>query len=317
MVIGGAGFVGHYLVKELSKKGREVFATKLPFEKTDNLNCTVMDLDVTDEKAMEHVINTVLPHEIYHLAAQSSVKLSWDEPQLTLNVNVSGALNLLNAVKKAKTDSYDPTVLLIGSAEEYGKVSPEECPISEDKSCHPKNVYALSKMTQNALGSIYAEAFGIRVINVRAFNHTGPMQSPAFVISDFCNQVAKIEASLQAPVISVGNLAAMRDFTDVRDIVAAYVALAEKGETAQTYNVGSGKAIRISDALKIILSQAKTEITVEKDIRRMRPSDVPLHVADTAKIKKQTGWEPSIPFEQTITDTLNYFRDIYKEQKDR
>ncbi len=305
LVIGAAGFVGGYLLNELKASGRETAATRLA---TENLNAPAdkeFILDVTDGEATAALIASEKPDEIYHLAAQSSVKLSWDKPSLTLNVNVLGALNVLESCRKA---DYSPTVLMIGSAEEYGKVTPEQCPISESVAASPENIYALSKTAQGFLASIYAKAYGMRVISVRAFNHTGPMQSTAFVIADFCSQVASIEKGERKAVMRVGNLEAKRDFTDVRDIVRAYVALAEKGVAGEVYNVGSGKAISIRQALDVILSNARCEIDVQSDVTRMRPSDVPLHCADITKIKECTGWYPVIPFEKTITDTLDYFR---------
>jgi len=312
LVIGAAGFVGGYLISELQKNGYEVSATKLSFETLEAENCRVFDLDITDASAVAALIKAERPERIFHLAAQSSVKLSWEKPELTVRVNIIGSLNVLEACRSLKDEGYSPRILLIGSAEEYGKVSPEECPISEDKKTAPKNIYALTKMAQNHIGGIYAEGYGMDIINVRAFNHTGPGQSPAFVVSDFCSQVAKIEAGVQEPIISVGNLDAMRDFTDVRDIVAAYVMLAEKGESGQTYNVGSGKAIKIADILDLILKSAKCEIEVRRDEKRMRPSDVPLHCADVSKIYARTGWSPKIPLETTITDTLDHFRASLK-----
>lgn len=311
LVIGAAGFVGGYLIDELKRCGYTTYATKLDFE-TLCAECDgIYDLDVTDGGAVRALLKEVRPDKIFHLAAQSSVKLSWDKPELTVNVNVMGALNLLSACKALKDEGHDPRVLMIGSAEEYGKVEPSDCPIKEEHAVSPKNVYALTKMTQNYLTSIYFEAYGLDVINVRAFNHTGPKQSPIFVVSDFCKQVSDIEKGLKAPVISVGNLEAMRDFTDVRDIVRAYVLLAEKGQAGQTYNVGSGRAVKIADVLALIVKNARVEVRVEKDMARMRPSDVPIHYADVTKITEQTGWKPCISLEQTIKDTLDYFRKIF------
>lgn len=306
LVIGAAGFVGGYLLDELKASGRTTVATKLPSEKLNTAANKVLDLDVTDAKATAALIAAELPDEIYHLAAQSSVKLSWGRPALTLNVNVLGALNVLDACRAV--EGYFPTVLMIGSAEEYGKVTPDMCPISEDTSTAPENIYALSKSAQNGIARIYSSAYKMKIINVRAFNHTGPGQATAFVVSDFCSQVALIEKGEKEPIMSVGNLDARRDFTDVRDIVRAYVALAENGEAGQTYNVGSGKAVSIKEVLDVILSKAKCKIEVQRDPARMRPSDVPLHCADTSKINKKTGWTPVIPLEKTIEDTLNYFR---------
>ena len=309
LIIGAAGFVGGYLTDELIKQEYEVYATKLEFEKIEGTGATVYNMDVTSVTETEAVIADVKPDVVFHLAAQSSVKLSWEKPLLTLNVNIIGALNVLEACRRLGESGKKPKVLLIGSAEEYGKVTPEQCPIKEDMSCTPKNLYALSKLTQNGLGRIYSEAFGMDIITVRAFNHTGPKQSPAFVLADFCKQVAEIEAGIKEAVISVGNLEAMRDFTDVRDIVKAYLLLAEKGKSGETYNVGRGQAVKISSLLEMILKEAKTEIEVRRDENRMRPSDVPLHVADTEKICRDTGWCPTITLNETVKDTLDYWRE--------
>lgn len=307
LVIGAAGFVGGYLIEELNNSGHSVFATKLTFEQIYSECDGIFDLDVTDSEAVFTLVNDLRPDKIFHLAAQSSVKASWDKPELTIRVNVLGALNLLEACRKLK-DEYFPTILMIGSAEEYGKVSPDACPITEEQTCSPANIYALTKNAQNGLGKIYADAYKMNIINVRAFNHTGPGQATAFVVSDFCSQVAAIERGEKKPEISVGNLEASRDFTDVRDIVRAYSLLAEKGRCGQTYNVGSGKAVKISQVLDIILSQSKCKITVLQDEARMRPSDVPIHCADISKIQGETGWTPQIPLERTINDCLEYFR---------
>ena len=310
LIIGAAGFVGGYLSEELLENGYEVYLTKLEQESIGKSKATVYNMDVTSVTETEAVIADVKPDVVFHLAAQSSVKLSWERPLLTMNVNVIGALNVLEACRALYGNGKKTKILLIGSAEEYGKVTPEQCPIKEELSCAPKNLYALSKLTQNGLGRIYSDSFGMDIITVRAFNHTGPKQSPAFVLADFCKQVSEIEAGNKEPFISVGNLEAMRDFTDVRDIVKAYRLLSEKGKSGETYNVGRGEAIRISELLGMILNEAKCDIEVRKDESRMRPSDVPLHVADTEKIRKDTGWCPSISLKDTVKDTLDYFRGL-------
>lgn len=310
LIIGAAGFVGGYLSEELLKNGYEVYLTKLEFEKIEKSAATVYDMDVTSVTETDAVIADIKPDVVFHLAAQSSVKLSWEKPHLTLNVNIIGALNVLEACRRLTEVGKKTKVLLIGSAEEYGKVTPEQCPIKEELQCAPKNLYALSKLTQNGLGKIYSESFGMDIITVRAFNHTGPKQAPAFVLADFCKQVAEIEAGERDAVISVGNLEAMRDFTDVRDIVKAYLLLAEKGRSGQTYNVGRGEAVKISALLEMLLKQAKCPIEVRRDENRMRPSDVPLHVADTTKIRNDTGWCPTVSLEETVKDTLDYWRQV-------
>ena len=311
LIIGAAGFVGGYLSEELLRNGYEVYLTKLEFEKIEKSAATVYNMDVTSVTETDAVIADIKPDVVFHLAAQSSVKLSWEKPHLTLNVNIIGALNVLEACRRLTETGKKTKVLLIGSAEEYGKVTPEQCPIKEELQCVPKNLYALSKLTQNGLGKIYSESFGMDIITVRAFNHTGPKQAPAFVLADFCKQVAEIEAGEREAVISVGNLEAMRDFTDVRDIVKAYLLLSEKGKSGQTYNVGRGEAVKISALLDMLLKEAKCPIEVRRDEGRMRPSDVPLHVADTTKIISDTGWQPTISLEETVKDTLNYWRQAW------
>lgn len=305
LIIGAAGFVGGYLAEELIRSGRRVYVTRLPSERYDGECSGEFCMDVTDPSSIASVIKSTKPDEIYHLAAQSSVAVSWKNPGLTVDVNIRGAVNLLEAVRACAPDA---TVLLIGSAEEYGAVTPEECPINEEHKMRPKNIYAMTKAAQNMIGKLYCDAYGMKVRMVRAFNHFGPRQAPQFVVSDFCRQVAEIEAGKRAPVMRVGNLEAERDFTDVRDIVRAYRMIAEGGKDGETYNVGSGSSVSIRHMLDIILSFARTEISVEQDPDRLRPSDVPLHCADIQKIRRDIGWTPSISRDDTVLATLNYWR---------
>lgn len=304
LIIGAAGFVGGYLIKELESLGDEVFATKLPSENL-NADCCVRELDILDPAACSALIEEIKPDRIFHLAAQSSVAVSWKKPALTAQINVVGAINLLEAVRTADCD---PTVLMIGSSEEYGAVKSASGIISETQPLCPGNIYAATKVAQNYISGIYYKGYGVKAICVRAFNHFGPGQLPQFVISDFCKQTAEIEAGLHEPVIRVGNLSARRDFTDVRDIVRAYSALAEKGRYGETYNVGSGRAIEIRSLLDMILSLSSAEIKVEIDESRLRPVDVPVIMADVSKINRDIGWCAKIDIRQTIKDVLDYWR---------
>ncbi|MBR2459605.1 MAG: GDP-mannose 4,6-dehydratase [Clostridia bacterium] len=310
LIIGAAGFVGNYLAQELKSAGRSVLVTRLQNERYDGFCDGEYCLDVTDAESVRSVIGQARPDEIYHLAAQSSVAVSWKKPGLTVDVNIRGAVNLLEAVRECAADA---VVLLIGSAEEYGAVTPEECPIKEEHPTHPKNIYAMTKAAQNMTGKLYCDAYGMKVRMVRAFNHFGPGQAPQFVISDFCRQVAEIESGARQPIMKVGNLDAKRDFTDVRDIVRAYRMLAESGVDGATYNVGSGKAVSIRDMLDTILSLSTAQISVEKDPLRLRPSDVPLHCADIGRISRDVGWHPEIPREETVLATLDYWRSEIKK----
>ena len=307
LIIGGAGFVGAYLIRHLrDEKNRDVFVTKMPHETITEDGIRVYDLNILDKDAICTLLEEVQPDEIFHLAAQSSVAVSWKNPALTVDVNVKGAVNVLDAVRETCPSA---RVLLIGSGEEYGHVKNEEMPIVEGNAVRPGNIYAATKVCQNLLGAIYAEAYNMDVMMVRAFNHIGPNQIPQFVVADFCKQAADIEAGRQEPVMKVGNLSARRDFTDVRDVVRAYGMIIEKGTAGETYNVGSGHAIAIQEILDKILEESTAEISVEKDPSKFRPVDVPVIEANTNKLREATGWEPQIPLTQTIKETVNYWRN--------
>lgn len=306
LIIGGAGFVGGYLIRELSSAGQEVYATCLENEKITG-GCTACTLDILDAEAVSEVICRIQPDVIYHLAAQSSVSVSWKKPQLTADINVIGTINVLEAVRVC--DKKDIRLLLIGSGEEYGFIRKDACPLTEEEPLNPGNIYAATKACQGMLGEIYARAYKMDIVMVRAFNHSGPQQLPMFVISDFCRQIAVIEKGDAPAVMSVGNLTAKRDFTDVRDIVRAYRLLGEKGVGGRTYNVGRGKAVEIQCILDTALSFSEREIEVKQDPARMRASDIPLIEPDVSRIYGDTGWKAEISMEKTIEDTLNYWRN--------
>jgi GDP-4-dehydro-6-deoxy-D-mannose reductase len=305
LIIGGAGFVGGYLIRELRAGGWDVSATCLENEKITE-ECTVRTLDILKKDDIKPLLEEIRPDVIYHLAAQSSVALSWKRPQLTAEINVVGTINVLEAVRES---GIKPRLLLIGSGEEYGFIRPEACPLNESEPLRPGNIYAATKACQGMIGEIYARAYDMDIVMVRAFNHSGPAQAPIFVISDFCRQIAEAEKGLREPVMKVGNLSAKRDFTDVRDVVRAYRLLGEHGVSGRTYNVGRGKAVEIQYILDTALSMAKVPITVTTDPARMRASDIPVIEPDTALIYSDTGWKASITMEQTIADTLEYWRE--------
>lgn len=305
LIIGAAGFVGGYLTEELASAGWEVHASCLPHEEISG-RCTAHTLDILDGDSVRELLDGVKPDIVYHLAAQSSVALSWKKPQLTAEVNVIGTINVLEAVRAAERK--DMRLILIGSGEEYGFIREDACPLSEDEVLRPGNIYAATKACQGMIGEIYTRAYGMDIVMVRAFNHSGPGQAEIFVISDFCKQAAEIEKGLREPVISVGNLEAMRDFTDVRDIVRAYRLLGEKGSNGQVYNVGRGKAVKIQYILDTVISYAEKHITVVRDEKRMRAADIPLIEPDVSKIFADTGWRAEISVEDTVRDTLGYWR---------
>lgn len=305
LIIGGAGFVGGYLINELSTNGFEIHATCL---ETENITekCTVHMLDIMDKSSIVNIFNEISPDVVYHLAAQSSVAVSWQKPQLTAEVNVIGSINVLEALRECTAPA---RLIMIGSGEEYGYIRPEACPLSEAEPLHPGNIYAATKACQEMIGEIYARAYKLNIVMVRAFNHSGAKQSSTFVISDFCKQISEIEAGKKSPEICVGNLSAMRDFTDVRDVVRAYRLLADKGISGKIYNIGRGKAVSIQYILDTALSFANVEIQVKTDPKRMRASDIPIIEPDVSRIFADTGWKAEISIEQTIKDTLDYWRE--------
>lgn len=311
LIIGGAGFVGGYLIRDLDSSGYEVHATCLGNENICE-NCAVHKLDVLQKDDVSGIFEEVSPDVVYHLAAQSSVALSWKIPQKTAEINIVGALNVLEA---AREYGKNPKLIMIGSGEEYGCIDPDSCPIAESRPLDPNNIYAVTKAAQEMAAKVYARAYNMDIVSVRAFNHSGPQQSSTFVISDFCRQIAEIERGIRTPEMLVGNLSAKRDFTDVRDIVRAYRLLAEKGASGKVYNVGRGSAVSIRYILDTAIAMSDSKIEVKNDPDRMRASDIPVIEPDVSEIFRDTGWKAEISVERTVEDTLNYWREILKDKE--
>jgi len=305
LITGVNGFVGNYLSKYLIEQGYTVYGTVIE----DNItmeNVIIKKMNLLNKEEVNETIKSISPNCIFHLAGQSAVGLSWKEPTLTMNVNINGTINLLDAVRG---DTPDTKVLIIGSSDQYGIIKPEDCPISEEHELKPTSPYAISKMTQEEVSKLYIKSYKMNLILVRAFNHIGPMQSKNFVVSDFASKVAEIEKGAE-PVIRVGNLEAYRDFTDVRDIARGYVMLMENGKIGELYNIGSGNAYKIQDILDTLLSLSNTKIKVEIDPDKLRPSDVPIIQCDNSKIKSHINWVPKYDIKNTLKDTLDYWRNM-------
>ncbi|MBQ8983567.1 MAG: GDP-mannose 4,6-dehydratase [Lachnospiraceae bacterium] len=306
LIIGAAGFVGGYLIHHLHTDLSDiVYATKLPHEHLDTDEARIYDLNILEPETISPLLEEIHPDAVIHLAAQSSVSVSWKKPDLTVDINIKGTLYLLEAIRNL---DYSPRVLLVGSGEEYGHILPDETPIKETNHIRPGNIYAVTKACQNMIGKLYCDAYKMDIMSVRAFNHIGPKQTDLFVVSDFCKQIAQIEAGLSAPVLHVGNLSAARDFTDVRDVVRAYAMLIRTGRSGETYNVGSGQAVTIDQILHKIIAHSSADIQVEVDPAKLRPVDVPIIEADISKLQTDTEWEPTISIDDTIEDVLAYWR---------
>jgi len=310
LVTGAAGFVGGHLVEYLraDEPQVEVHGVALPQGAVSwrgSAGARVLEADLDDPAAAAGVVEEVRPDRIVHLAGQSSVHQSWLDPGGTLRTNVLGLVHLLDAARRL---SLRPAVLVVGSAEEYGPVGAEEIPIREEAPLRPASPYAVSKVAQAALARLYGAAGGMRIVLTRTFHHTGPGRGEAFAESSFARQIAEIENGRRRPVLEVGNLEAVRDFTDVRDVVRAYWRLLEEGEAGATYNVCSGHGRPIRHLLDTLLAASAARVEVRVDPARLRPSDVPVQVGDPARLRAATGWQPRIPLERTLSDLLDDWR---------
>ena len=267
--------------------------------------------DINDLSSMLYVFDKVKPDFVFHLAAQSYPKTSFESPLETLETNVLGTAKVLDSIKKL---GQDPVIHVCASSEVFGRVPKEFLPIHEDITFHPASPYAISKVGTDLVGRFYAEAYGMTVMTTRMFTHTGPRRGDVFAESTFAKQIAMIEAGLQDPVINVGNLDSLRTWSDVRDAVRAYYMLVTQNPIGgEYYNIGGTYTCTIKQMLDYLLSlSTRKDITVKTDPERLRPIDADLQVPDTSKFQKHTGWKPQITFEQTMQDLLNYWRENIK-----
>lgn len=319
LITGINGFVGSHLSEYLIENHPDFEIIGTIHGRTANLEnikpvmkkLKLIDCDIVDAHAVLAMVKEIEPDVIFHLAAQAFVPVSWRSPQETLSTNIIGSMNLFEAVRQSKKEI---RLHIAGSSEEYGLVHPNETPIKETNQLRPLSPYGVSKAGMDLLGYQYFKSYGLKIIRTRAFNHEGPRRGENYVTSNWSKQLAQIEAGLKEPVIDVGNLESYRDFTDVRDMVKAYYLAATKCTPGEVYNICSEKAYKMKDMLDMIisLSDKKSKIKVKVDPARMRPSDVELLLGDCSKFKKETGWKPVIPFEKTIQDSVQYWREIIR-----
>jgi GDP-4-dehydro-6-deoxy-D-mannose reductase len=310
LISGVTGFVGSHLAEHCLDLGHEVAGTIRWRSQRENLDVVegrvrLYECDLRDATAVRHVIGDFRPERIFHLAAQSFVHASWNAPAETMTTNVVSQVHLLEAVRELGAE---PRIHIAGSSEEYGLAFPHELPIKEENPLRPLSPYAVSKVAQDLMGWQYHRSYGMHIVRTRSFNHEGPRRGEPFVTSNFAKQIAEAEAGRRPPVIDVGNLEAKRDYTDVRDVVRAYWLALEACEPGEVYNIGSGRAWAIREVLDTLLGFSSQRFEVRQDPARMRPSDVPELRADASKFRAATGWEPAIPFETTLKDTLEYWR---------
>jgi GDPmannose 4,6-dehydratase len=265
--------------------------------------------DLRDDPSIHEAVRQAAPDYVFHLAAQSFPRTSFDAPLDTLDTNVQGTARVLEAVKRWAPKA---VVHVCSSSEVFGRVPKEKVPINEECTFHPASPYAISKVGTDLLGRFYAEAYGLMVLTTRMFTHTGPRRGDVFAESTFAKQIALIEKNLIPPVVKVGNLKSMRTVADVRDAVRAYHMLVTlKPVAGAYYNIGGAHSCTVGEILDALLalSPRKNAIRIEVDPERLRPIDADLQVPDTAKFTAHTGWRPEIPFATTMRDLLGYWRE--------
>lgn len=261
-----------------------------------------MDVELLDREAVRRALAEVRPAMVYHLAGSAHVADSWSHPRETFEGNALATHHLLQALH---AEGLSPRVLVTGSATIY---KPSAEPIAEDSAIGPASPYATSKLAQEMIAMRAWDEHGIPVLPVRAFNHVGPRQTPAYVAPSIARQVALIEAGKMDPVLKMGNLDPQRDVMDVRDTVRAYVAIMASARPGTPYNVCGGRPIRIGDLVDLFLAHARVPITIEQDPARMRPSDVPVLYGSHDRLTRDTGWTPRIPLEETVDALLDWWR---------
>jgi GDP-4-dehydro-6-deoxy-D-mannose reductase len=312
LITGITGFVGSHLADyALTGPGVEVYGCMRWRSNTEHIDAIrsrlhLVQADLSDSASTRALVAATRPDRVFHLAAQSFVPATFSAPSHSMLTNVLCQVNLFEALR---AERLAPRILVTGSSEEYGLVHPHEVPVKETNELRPLSPYAVSKVAQDLLGYQYWKSYGLPIIRSRAFNHCGPRRLPVFVSSSFARQVAEIEAGRQEPVIRVGNLTARRDFFDVRDVVRGYWRLLEDGDAGEVYNLCSGRDWSIGQVLDFLLGLSTVPgIVVQTDQDRLRPSDIPLIVGDPTRIAQALGWRTEIPFERTLADLLDYWR---------
>lgn len=312
LVTGITGFAGSFLAEHLLEKGEfEVFGTYLVEGSQRNVEqikdkLNLVKLDLQDSENVLKIIKEISPDYIFHLAGMASAKDSFANPSGVFTNNVNSQINLLEAVRI--NGLLNTKILVISSGDVYGVVDKENLPIDEETPLRPSNTYAVSKLAQDFLGLQYFLAYGLKIIRVRPFNHIGPRQAPGFVVSSFAKKIAEAEKN-NLTSIKIGNLESKRDFTDVKDMVRAYLLAIEKGEAGDVYNLGSGHSYKISEILEKLIKLSGRKIELESDKSLFRPLDNPETVADSTKFIALTGWKPEIDIETTLKNILDYWRE--------
>jgi GDP-4-dehydro-6-deoxy-D-mannose reductase len=314
LITGITGFAGSHLAELLIEQNKwEVFGIHASDRHLKNIESikdkvTLQRVNLLDASEINRIISEIRPDVIFHLAASTFVGDSFDKPAEFISNNSTAQINVLEAVRNSKL--IDTKIIVVSSAHAYGLVDSKNLPINESVPFTPDNPYAVSKITQDYLGLCYFLSYNLPIIRLRPFNHIGSRLPASISISRFAKQIAEIEKGLQEPIIKVGNLESKRDFTDISDMMRAYILAAEKCENGEAYNLGTGVSHKIGDVLEMLISLAQVPITVESDESLFRPSDIPDLRCDASKFKAATGWEPTVPLKKTLQDVLDYWRSV-------
>lgn len=310
LITGITGFAGSHLAENLLAHGFEVIGTCLEGESRRNIQSFKTDI-VVHEVALDNtrsltcLIDKHRPHWIFHLAALASVGASFGAPIKTMEVNLLGTMRLYEALRGKM---FVEKVVFVSSADVFGPLPPQRMPIKPDYPLRPVSPYGASKAAADIVSYQYYRAFGLPIVRIRAFNHSGPRQATGYVIPDFCSQIAQIEKSHRKGIIHVGDLSAKRDIADVRDIVDGYRLAAERGTIGEAYILASGKADTIENYLRMLVRHSTADIGIRVDKKLFRPIEVPLLVGSIRKAKQELGYKPRYKIEETLVDTLEYWR---------
>lgn len=304
LVTGATGFVGRHLGRLLGQEGLEVHGTCFPDRPCPG-DKHLYHIDLRSAGATDGVLERVRPDWVIHLAAVSNVRKSWDIRGETLETNLLGTSNLLEAVRRFAPQA---RVLFASSSDVYGAPAEAEKPLREDDPTRAVNPYAYTKLAGEMLCRFYVDVEKLDILIVRPFPHTGPGQTADFVFSDWASQVVRIEQGRGEPVLRVGNLAVRRDYSDVRDVVRAYLLLMRKGRAGEVYNVCSGRAISLREVLSSLLAFSTRAVRIETDPAKLRKTDIPFLAGDGTKIKRETGWAADIPLDTTLRDLIEDWR---------
>ncbi len=309
LITGANGFCGRHLADVLAGGSNVVYgiSRSIPDDLVaQHPTVTYEQCNLIDHTSVFNMLKKIEPDCIFHLAAESSVASSWKSPVNIMNNNVLSQINIFEAVRELELST---RIIVACSSEEYGLIKKSDLPVNENCCFNPLSTYAVSKVSQDMLAYQYFKSYNMDIVRVRSFNLTGPGRPPTYALSSFAHQIAEIEKRISKNVISVGNLDVKRDYTDVRDAVNGYYDLALKAKPGTVYNLCSGKAYNLRELLNILISFSTTNVIVEKDPSKFRPSDLPIMLGDNTKIKTEIGWIPKIDIQTTLNDLLDYWRN--------